>query len=160
MKTKYLFTKSLAIASVLLLATVAIASAECLANIYQATARFNGLETTLAEGYATTAECISNPREGAIGIQYSNSNLLSDGVVDARHPESLFYEPQDNGTLRLVGVEYRVYAGAENGNRLTPPVLFGREFQSRGDYYTLRVWAWRDNPNGLFADWNSQVSCY
>jgi len=21
------------------------------------------------------------------------------------------------------------------------------------------VWAWRDNPNGAFVDWNSKVSC-
>jgi hypothetical protein len=21
------------------------------------------------------------------------------------------------------------------------------------------VWAWRDNPNGTFADWNPRVSC-
>ena len=26
-------------------------------------------------------------------------------------------------------------------------------------FYELHVWAWRDNPNGVYADWNSQVSC-
>jgi hypothetical protein len=23
----------------------------------------------------------------------------------------------------------------------------------------LHVWAWRENPNGAFADWNTRVSC-
>jgi hypothetical protein len=26
-------------------------------------------------------------------------------------------------------------------------------------FYALHVWAWRDNPGGPFADWNSTVSC-
>ena len=26
-------------------------------------------------------------------------------------------------------------------------------------FYELHVWAWEHNPNGSFADWNTQVSC-
>jgi len=26
-------------------------------------------------------------------------------------------------------------------------------------FYTLHVWAWKDNPNGLYADWNPRVNC-
>ena len=26
-------------------------------------------------------------------------------------------------------------------------------------YYELHVWAWRHNPNGIFADWNPRVTC-
>ena len=26
-------------------------------------------------------------------------------------------------------------------------------------FYELHVWAWRDNPNGSFVDWNTRVSC-
>jgi hypothetical protein len=26
-------------------------------------------------------------------------------------------------------------------------------------FYQLHVWAWRDNPNGAFVDWNPRVSC-
>ena len=25
--------------------------------------------------------------------------------------------------------------------------------------YELHVWAWRDNPNGTYVDWNPKVSC-
>jgi hypothetical protein len=26
-------------------------------------------------------------------------------------------------------------------------------------YYALHVWAWKANPQGVFMDWNPQVSC-
>ena len=26
-------------------------------------------------------------------------------------------------------------------------------------FYELHVWAWRDNPSGVFVDWNPRVSC-
>jgi hypothetical protein len=27
-------------------------------------------------------------------------------------------------------------------------------------FYELHVWAWRDNPNGSFVDWNPNVHCH
>ncbi|HEX9707342.1 MAG TPA: hypothetical protein VGA24_06845 [Steroidobacteraceae bacterium] len=26
-------------------------------------------------------------------------------------------------------------------------------------FYEIHVWAWRNNPDGTFADWNPRVSC-
>src|SRR6201990_3461438 len=26
-------------------------------------------------------------------------------------------------------------------------------------FYTLHVWAWKDNPNGAFVNWHPDVSC-
>ena len=26
-------------------------------------------------------------------------------------------------------------------------------------HFELHVWAWRDNPNGAFVDWNNNVTC-
>ena len=26
-------------------------------------------------------------------------------------------------------------------------------------FYTLHVWAWKENPNGAFVNWNPDVSC-
>ena len=47
------------------------------------------------------------------------------------------------------------------------PVLNGQHFQLVGSpnryrlpaLYELHVWAWRENPNGTFVDWNPRVSC-
>ena len=49
----------------------------------------------------------------------------------------------------------------------SPPVLEGQSFQfvpSPNRYglpahFELHVWAWRDNPNGAFVDWNNRVTC-
>jgi hypothetical protein len=26
-------------------------------------------------------------------------------------------------------------------------------------FYTLHVWAWKENPNGAFVNWHPNVSC-
>jgi hypothetical protein len=48
-----------------------------------------------------------------------------------------------------------------------PPTLLGQVFTYNASpnrfrldaFYALHVWAWRENPNGTFVDWNPQVSC-
>jgi hypothetical protein len=27
------------------------------------------------------------------------------------------------------------------------------------NFYTLHVWAWKENPTGTFANWHANVSC-
>jgi hypothetical protein len=27
------------------------------------------------------------------------------------------------------------------------------------NFYTLHVWAWKENPTGAFVNWHSNVSC-
>ena len=27
------------------------------------------------------------------------------------------------------------------------------------NFYTLHVWAWKENPTGMFVNWHSKVSC-
>jgi hypothetical protein len=43
----------------------------------------------------------------------------------------------------------------------TPPELLGQRFHPHSflPIYKLHVWLWRDNPAGMFADWNPKVSC-
>jgi hypothetical protein len=102
-----------------------------------------------------------------MGIHYVNSTFVGDGLINVSQPEALIYEPV--GTARrLVGVEYIVDAAtwlAANGG--VPPQLEGQDFQfvpapnrfNLDSFFELHVWAWRDNPNGAFVDWNNQVSC-
>jgi hypothetical protein len=26
-------------------------------------------------------------------------------------------------------------------------------------FYTLHVWAWKENPTGMFVNWHSKISC-
>ena len=72
-----------------------------------------------------------------------------------------------NARLQLVGVEYVVIAEAWDANNEMPPSLMGQVFHFVGApnryripaFYELHVWAWKQNPNGMFTDWNPKVSC-
>lgn len=117
-------------------------------------------------GYGPFLGCISGPEVGAMGQHYVNATLVGDGQIDATRPEALIYEVT-NDKARLVGVEYIVDAATWNASHSTPPVLEGQSLQFVGApnrynlpaFYELHVWAWRENPNGTFVDWNPRVSC-
>lgn len=117
-------------------------------------------------GYGSLGSCVSGPERGAMGIHFGNSELINDGVLDAQHPELLIYE-QRGGRLRFVGVEFLVIAEQWHSHTASPPVLRGQHFNyvsapnryGLPPFYELHVWAWRDNPFGMFVDWNPAVSC-
>ena len=131
-------------------------------KVRKATARFRDVNVAIAEGYAA-GPCVSGPNRGAMGIHLINTNLLTKDV-DAETPEALIYEPSPDGRMRLVGVEIITLA-ADWVNEV--PVLDGHLLHYVGApnrygipaFYEIHVWAWRNNPDGTFADWNPRVSC-
>lgn len=99
-----------------------------------------------------------DPSLGAQAYHYMNEALVFDGVIDLEHPELLMYEPQKDGSLQLVGVDYvlpRSFA--------KPAPLLGMEFGAvdvqGAQVWALHIWAWRPNANGAFQPWNPSVSC-
>ena len=135
-------------------------------TVRQATRSFKNVDAAEAAGYGLFHGCVSGPQEGAMGIHFVNGDLVGDGAIDALQPEALIYEIRD-GRLRLVGVEYVVIAEAWDANHETPPTLMGQVFHYVGApnryripaFYELHVWAWKQNPSGMFTDWNPKVSC-
>ena len=134
-----------------------------------------------------SAEMMGMPaRLGAMGIHYFRADLLGitappaprvDGNgthTDFRQPAILIYEPQDDGTLQLVAVENLVFAAAwrAEGHR-EPPTFHGVPYDTMIDdpntpldeahmfqpHFDRHVWIYRDNPNGVFAQFNPAVSC-
>lgn len=118
-----------------------------------------------ASGFTPALGCVSGPDHGAMGVHYVNLSLLN-GPIDPTNPQALIYEPQPNGELKLVGVEFIILATAlppnstpqveghlmnyiDSPNRYGIPVPF----------FELHVWAWRDSPLGPFVDWNNHVTC-
>jgi hypothetical protein len=135
-------------------------------QVRDATRDFRDVENAIAAGYASAGSCVSGPEVGAMGIHYGNGELI-DGELQADQPELLIYE-QRGGRLRLLGVEYLVPVDAWTAaGNTAPPVLVGQHFQfvnspnryGLGAFYELHVWAWKNNPNGMFVDWNPTVSC-
>jgi len=136
-------------------------------EVRDSTKRFRDASIASAEGYTAFLGCVSGPQEGAMGVHFVNGDLVNDGVLDAERPEILVYEPRMNGRMRLVGVEFLVIAEAWDAVNPTPPALSGQVFHYSGSpnryglppFYELHVWAWKTNPNGMFVDWNPNVSC-
>jgi len=137
-----------------------------LADVRAATARFQNVDVARANGYVDDGfGCIADPVLGGMGWHLINDALHADPATDPLRPDLLVYEPQKDGRLKLVALEYEVYRpdwyGAGN---TTPPTLFGREFEAVDfpglpPIFGLHVWVWRDNPSGMFADFNPKVAC-
>ena len=131
-----------------------------------ATQQYLNVNNATAAGYAPLYGCVSGSDHGAMGIHYVNTNLLN-GTVDLTKPPALIYEPQANGQLKLVGVEYIADQATWLQNNTAPPVLDDQVFLLVGypnrynvpAFFELHVWAWRDNPQGSYVDWNDHVTC-
>ena len=145
------------------------------AQAASATAAFHDLDKAKAAGYTvhvqetSGATCIANGPVGAMGDHFANGALLvDDGIIDAATPEALVYEQRNNGTFKLVALEYIVFKSDwEAAGNTSPPALFGSEFLLLAapnrfglpSFYALHSWIWKPNPSGLFFPWNPNVSC-
>ena len=117
-----------------------------------------GGNPTAGLGLSGDPTCFDNA-SGGMGVHYVDFANLEDPSVDVTTPEALVYEI-DNGKPRLVAVEYIVPATEVDPS--APPMLFGRHFHPHPylPVYILHAWVWRNNPSGMFADYNPKVgSC-
>jgi hypothetical protein len=122
---------------------------------------------------------------GAMGIHYFRPDLLgvtettlpingSGTHTDFTRPGILLYEPQEDGRLELVAVENLVFADAWHRREKARPSFRGNEFYRMIDnpattdvneahmfmpHYELHMWLYRDNPHGMFAQFNPNVTC-
>ena len=135
--------------------------------VRESTERFQNVTVAEAEGYALQFGCVSGADSGAMGLHYVNGSLVNSGVLDATRPQIVIYEATSHGRLRLIGADYLVIADAWNAKHSSPPELMGQLFHlfdapnrfGLPAFYTLHVWAWKDNPNGAFVNWHPNVSC-
>jgi hypothetical protein len=142
-------------------------SSALLRIVRNATERFKDVQQAEAEGYALQFGCVSGDYTGAMGLHYVNLELVGKGEVDATHPQIVIYEPTPSGRLRLTGADFLILADAWNATHASPPELMGQLFHffetpnrfGLPAFYTLHVWAWKDNPNGAFVNWHPNVSC-
>jgi len=136
-------------------------------TVREATERFRDVEVAEAEGYHLLFGCVSGPDSGAMGLHYVNLALVGDGELDPTRPEIVIYEPAPNGRLRLIGADFLVFADAWDKKGVGTPQLMGQLlhlFESPNRFglpafYTLHVWAWKQNPTGMFVIWHAKVSC-
>lgn len=132
-----------------------------LATFRRATAQYHNIDAAIEDGFVQALPCQENPDgEGGLGIPYINPDRL-DAIIDPTEPEVLFYEPQKNGRLRLVGVEAVVPIELWDESENDLPSLFGRDFHRNEEHglYGLHIWIWKHNPDGVLAFWHSDVFC-
>jgi len=144
-----------------------------LAEVRWATAKFHRVEDAMDAGYELgyvrgdgnriITGCIAHATAGAMGYHYFNQDLVDDMVVDPLKPEGLVYAPGPNGQLQLVAVEYVVPGPNSNPpGPNEPPTVLGMPMHilvPAVGWNILHAWIWRDNPSGMFMDWNPKVVC-
>ena len=133
-----------------------------IATLRAATARFHRYEVAKDAKYTFLFMnmCMvdqSPAKEGGMGYHYVNTDLLDD-QLDVANPEALLYEPESNGRLKLVAVEYVIPADAWHHDYA--PELFGQKLVLNSfNLWALHVWAWENNPSGIYKSWNPRVNC-
>ena len=143
---------------------------ELVQAVRDATERFKNVTDVAGpgEGYGLMFGCVSGGDFGAMGMHYVNPGLAFDGEIKVETPEIVLFEPTRNGGIRITGADYLVIAADWNAKHPEgPPQLMGQLFHlfdspnrfGLDPFYTLHVWAWKDNPNGTFVNWNPDVSC-
>ena len=108
----------------------------------------------------TGATCFTDPRLGAMGVHLLNPQIL-DGTVNPLQPEVLLYEPQKNGQISLVAVEYAVPYAITAADGPAPELFPGVPFHHNDTFglWVIHAWHSDDNPSGFFTDWNPKVTC-
>lgn len=125
-----------------------------------ATAGYQDVATAKADGYGSSIDtlgCFQDPSKGGMGLHYVNEELL-DATLDPTEPEALVYElGLDGEPIGLVAHEYIVPIDAWTAH--DPPQLFGRQLHRHPTLplWVLHTWLWKDNPRGVFEDWNPAV---
>jgi hypothetical protein len=132
------------------------------------TERFQNVKVAESEGYRLEFGCVSGDDFGAMGLHYVNDALVGNGIVDVTHPQIILYEALPNGRLKLTGADFLVLAEAWDAKHPgVTPRLMGQIFHyfpspnrfGLPAFYTLHVWAWKENPKGAFVNWHPNVSC-
>jgi len=118
-----------------------------------ANARFADVNVAKSEGYvpAPPGDCVDAAHEGlpahwgGMGIHYINPKMMKitqgqprvDGKAtntDFLKPSILLYEPQADGSMKLVGVENLVFLNAwKAAGNMAPPVFAGRVWDTMAD---------------------------
>jgi len=145
----------------------AITDEKQLAQLRQVTEKFHKFESAKEAGYSSQiTPCWAHHSAGGMGYHYGNLALF-DATVDLLNPETVMYEPQAGGHMRLVGMEYIVpivaweAAKHDVNDPNDVPQLLGQKFTKHSflPIYKLHIWLWEQNPSGTYADWNPKVSC-
>lgn len=134
--------------------------AEMIEEVRAATQTFKSHEVALEAGWDTDLSgCVEHPTEGGMGHHFARLEFL-DGRVNHLQPQVLLFGSDAEGNMEFLGVEYIVPFAVHPENE-EPPVLFDQPFHANHElqFWALHVWTEKENPKGIFYDWNPNVTC-
>jgi len=135
-------------------------------DVRMATGAYHSLDAAIADGFVPfgledpeIATCFENDA-GGMGIHYVRN--IDDQAI-ATDPEAMVYELTPDGATRLVAVEYIVpqeFVEDADGTVVSLPSLLGQDFHKHSflPVYILHAWVWDENPLGMHADFNPDVT--
>ena len=142
--------------------------------VRQALAKYEDPYVAVRDLYLSTVGCVHydgtkmeghmDYPKGTMGVHFVN--LTVQGPPDPMKPNVLVYEPQADGKLKLVGVEWLVPLAAAKER----PSVLGQPFQGPMEgheplipkgfhHWDLHAWLFKDNPLGMFSPTNPNVTC-
>lgn len=135
-----------------------LAETDLLKSIRNATSRFHSPTQAIKAGYEPDDHCVSVPGLGGMGYHWANPSLV-DPVLDPLNPEVVLYASGPGGNLRLVAIEFIVINIGQ-----ARPMLGNKLFDIGGTpvpvpHWSLHVWLYEENPNGIFTPFNPNISC-
>jgi hypothetical protein len=189
-KFKHVF--AMAATALLVFPALSFAEEVDLDAVRAATEKYMDVNAALADGFVRDPSdmCVSAAAEGlpeewgAMGVHYIHMGRLGitggepkvtgNGIhTDFMNPGILIYEPQEDGSMKLVGIENLVWqaAWAETGKPV--PEINGKPYDAMADdpatpmdeahhfdpHYDQHVWLFRDNPAGMLMPFNANVTC-
>lgn len=126
----------------------------------QAVTPFYSFDVATAAGWnVALSECVESPM-GGMGYHIANMDQLTNGgLLSLLRPEVLLYAPTEDGSMQFVGVEYIIPAPVWTAEE--PPMFLGQDlrYNPHQDIWALHVWIAKENPNGIFEDFNPDVNC-
>lgn len=123
---------------------------------------FFNFDVAVSAGWDTIlGGCVESPM-GGMGYHVHNMDQLGNGYLTLLRPEVLLYAPMEDGSMEFVGVEYII--PGDLWEEEDPPYFLGQHLHFNPNVgptgiWALHVWVGKDNPNGIFDDWNPDVNC-
>jgi hypothetical protein len=130
-----------------------------LAQARRATAKYHDIDAAYADGYSDANFVLAG-----VGCHLINLGYV-DGNFELTKPELLIYKdcsPGQGGKAELRNIEYVTLCGGPPTCTLPPPEGFSGDDDVwtpfiDGSLWTLHVWAWRHNPDGIFTKINPRI---
>ena len=130
-----------------------------LAQARRATAKYHDIDAAYADGFVDADIFLPG-----VGCHLINLGYL-DGDFELTKPELLIYancSPGQGGEAELRAIEYVTLCGGPPTCTLPPPEGFSGDDDiwtpfTDGSLWTLHVWVWRNNPDGIFVKINPRI---